>query len=46
MAKLIIKLIHAVGEVVNADPRTRDAAAGQGSVRQGEGLFHEPVNVY
>jgi glycogen/starch/alpha-glucan phosphorylases len=24
MAKLIIKLIHAVGEVVNADPRTRD----------------------
>jgi len=24
MAKLIIKLIHSVGEVVNADPRTRD----------------------
>jgi len=24
IAKLIIKLIHAVGEVVNADPRTRD----------------------
>jgi glycogen phosphorylase len=24
MAKLIIKLIHAVGEVVNADPQTRD----------------------
>ncbi|HKS22284.1 MAG TPA: glycogen/starch/alpha-glucan phosphorylase [Thermoanaerobaculia bacterium] len=24
MAKLIIKLIHAVGEVVNAEPRTRD----------------------
>src|SRR5438067_1286901 len=24
MAKMIIKLIHAVGEVVNADPRTRD----------------------
>jgi glycogen phosphorylase len=24
MAKLIIKLIHAIGEVVNADPRTRD----------------------
>src|SRR5205085_7633244 len=24
MAKLIIKLVHSVGEVVNADPRTRD----------------------
>jgi starch phosphorylase len=24
MAKLIIKLIHSIGEVVNADPRTRD----------------------
>jgi starch phosphorylase len=24
MAKMIIKLIHSVGEVVNADPRTRD----------------------
>ncbi|MDQ6800812.1 MAG: glycogen/starch/alpha-glucan phosphorylase [Acidobacteriota bacterium] len=24
MAKLIIKLIHSVGEVINADPRTRD----------------------
>jgi len=24
IAKLIIKLIHAIGEVVNADPRTRD----------------------
>ena len=23
-AKLIIKLIHSIGEVVNADPRTRD----------------------
>jgi starch phosphorylase len=24
MAKLIVKLIHSIGEVVNADPRTRD----------------------
>jgi starch phosphorylase len=24
MAKLVIKLIHSVGEVINADPRTRD----------------------
>ncbi|HVR39209.1 MAG TPA: glycogen/starch/alpha-glucan phosphorylase [Thermoanaerobaculia bacterium] len=24
MAKLIIKLIHSIGEVINADPRTRD----------------------
>jgi glycogen phosphorylase len=24
MAKLIIKLIHSIGEIVNADPRTRD----------------------